>query len=156
MQKVIKMLIIFDLDDTLIQKDLDLKKLRRFLEDLHKDNILCVLSNSSKASVERKIKEKGLESFFDGVFARKFFFNRKPFSFRYKTIINKFGRDCGVIAVGDKLYTDILGANKMKIKSVFLKSRLSFLDKFLLLFIKPDFHIKTIFELKDILNKFKS
>ena len=140
--------VVFDLDDTLINNSFNLTKLKKYLGTLKKKYKLILFSNSSKKETVRKLRF--LNADFDLVLARKNFFVRKPMKSVYFKILSKFKlKPNEVLAIGDKLYTDVLGANRMGFISVWLKPAvLNSGNKFFKPFIKPNFVISEIYDLK--------
>jgi HAD superfamily hydrolase (TIGR01662 family) len=143
--------IIFDLDDTLLHNNVPLTKVRPLLRKLNKEYKLILLTNGKKEDTEKKLTFANLK--FDYVFSRKNFFNRKPGKPIYKEILKLLDLESKeVLAVGDKLVTDILGANRMKIVSVwFISPKKFILNKLTKLLIRPKFVIRDILELESVL-----
>ncbi len=105
--------LLFDLDNTLapIDKDVPDKKLLDFflyIEELGLKPI--ILSNSSKKRVEPFKEKCNVDSSFH---------SRKPFSKKYKKILDIYHfQDTEVACIGDQLLTDIYGANRLGFTSI--------------------------------------
>ena len=113
-QRGIKCLL-FDLDNTLVlnsdtKPTGELQKLFIRLEDMGFKVI--IVSNSSK---------KRLTNFKEILNVDTAYHSYKPFSFKYKKILKMYKFDVSEVAgIGDQLLTDVLGANKVGITSVFV------------------------------------
>ena len=107
--------LLFDLDNTMILRSIDvptkeLKELFMRLEDMGFKVI--IMSNSSK---------KRLTKFKEQLNVDTAYLSLKPFKFKYKKILKLYGYDVSeVAAIGDQILTDVYGANKMGITSVFV------------------------------------
>lgn len=105
--------IIFDLDNTLVPITLSKpnKKLKDLIEGI-KDRKLrvVIVSNSPKKRVEPFKEILNVDSAY---------LSCKPFSKKYKKVMNIYKLKPGQIAcVGDQLLTDIYGANRMEFLSI--------------------------------------
>ena len=108
--------VILDVDNTLM--DLDRKPLRnieKWAEDLKKENIkICIASNSIK-----KNKVLSMAKRLDVPFI---YFSTKPFKRGLKkaaSIVNEKYEN--IAEIGDQLFTDVIGANRMKMFSILTK-----------------------------------
>lgn len=108
--------IILDVDNTLINLDKKmLEGIEEWVENLKKAGIkFCILSNSNK---EEKIK--GVAQKIDVPYI---FFAKKPFKFGFKKAIQLLKLDAkNVAAVGDQIFTDVIGANRCNMFSILVK-----------------------------------
>lgn len=108
--------IILDVDNTLIDF---YKKMpegtKKWCEDLKKEGIkFCILSNSEKKEkVEKVAKELDINYFYFGM---------KPLKRGFKKAINYLQeKNENIAAVGDQIFTDIVGANRCKIFSILVE-----------------------------------
>ena len=105
--------LILDVDNTLIDYDKNLSEdIIKWAEDLKSKNIkMIILSNSnSKTKVAEVAKKLNLEYFYFGI---------KPLKIGFKKVKNKLELENENIAVvGDQIFTDIIGANRMKMYSI--------------------------------------
>jgi uncharacterized protein len=106
--------LLFDLDNTMapyskIEPD---KKLKDLFAVLQSDFKVIILSNNNKNRL-RPFKEKlNVDTAFS---------SKKPFKGKYKKILSMYHLKPGeCAAVGDQLMTDILGANRMNMYSIFV------------------------------------
>ncbi len=105
--------IILDIDNTLIPWDckyLDEKALA-FIEDLQDKGFkICILSNSTKKRVERLNKDLNLPIIYNAC---------KPWKHSYKKAMKLLGTHrCNTAVIGDQLFTDILGGNRLGLFTV--------------------------------------
>jgi hypothetical protein len=105
--------LMLDLDDTLVASHSHTmpEEFRRWLESLKAADIaLLLLSNGSPKRVRYWSKELGIAGLA---------LVGKPFGFAYQRGLRKLGKPAQQIAmVGDQLFTDILGAKRLGIKSI--------------------------------------
>ena len=108
--------ILFDLDNTMVLNKMDtppkeLQELFTRLEDMGFK--IIIMSNSSK---ER------LMNFKEKLNVDTAYLSFKPFKYKYKRIMKMFKlNECDVASIGDQIITDILGANRMGITSIFVE-----------------------------------
>ena len=108
--------LILDVDNTLI--DIEKKMLPgviNWVDDLKKNGIkLLILSNTNKIEkVEGVAKKLDLEYLY---------FSKKPFKKGFKKAIKILDeKPENIAAIGDQIFTDVLGANRMKIYSILVK-----------------------------------
>ena len=104
--------LLFDIDNTIKDekakypdtKDIEL------INSLKKDFTIIIVSNSYPARVHR---------FSNSIKCDSYYFSIKPLKRIYKKIIKKYNINADIIAaIGDQLFTDIKGANKMNITSI--------------------------------------
>lgn len=108
--------LLFDLDNTLIahgDKTLPLKTKQLFINLKQKGFKVIIFSNSYKSKV-RKYKE-----FFD---VDGYANARKPSLTMFKKLLDEYGYQKNEVAIiGDQIFTDILGGNKMGITTILIK-----------------------------------
>lgn len=108
--------VILDVDNTLINLDREiLEKVDLWIEDLKKENIkICIASNSVK---KEKIMHIAKELDIPYVYS-----SMKPFSRGLKKAIKIVEEKPSNIAeIGDQLFTDVLGANRLSLFSILTK-----------------------------------
>lgn len=108
--------IILDMDNTLIDYDLNLLEgAKEWCDDLRKKGIkLLIVSNSNKKEKIEKVSNK-LELDY-------ILFAMKPLKKGYKKAINKLKENPqNIAAVGDQIFTDVIGANRNKIFSILVE-----------------------------------
>ncbi len=108
--------IIIDIDNTLIAwdcKDLN-DKACAFIEGLQKEGFkICILSNSTKKRVKRLNDKLNLHAVCNAA---------KPFKYSYKKAMRLMQTDVTNTAViGDQLFTDILGGNKLGLFTILVE-----------------------------------
>ena len=88
---------------------------KEWCEDLKKQGIkFCILSNSNKVEKVKKVAEE--------LDVAYFYFGTKPFKRGFKKAINYLQeKNENIAAVGDQIFTDIIGANRCKIYSILVK-----------------------------------
>lgn len=109
--------LVLDVDNTLIDLDRNMPKgVKTWVENAKKNNIkMCILSNSNK-----KDKIEKVASILDVPYV---YFAKKPLKsgfLKAKKILNLDIKN--MAAVGDQIFTDILGANRVGITSILLES----------------------------------
>ena len=101
--------LLFDMDNTCLayKSDTYSLELGELFERLKKMGfVVCLFSNSIKASKVRRIARE-LEIDYN-------YFSRKPLGWGYKKMFRKYGVEAKeVVMVGDQLFTDILGGNRV-------------------------------------------
>lgn len=108
--------LILDVDNTLIDFDKNMEEgTKEWCEDLKKQGIkFCILSNSNKVEKVKKVAEELNIAYF--------YFGTKPFKRGFKKAINYLQEKSeNIAAVGDQIFTDIIGANRCKIYSILVK-----------------------------------
>jgi HAD superfamily phosphatase (TIGR01668 family) len=106
---------IFDIDNTLVKHDAPANEhARKLFAELHQLGFkTMVLSNNG----ERRVK-----SFSDAVGSEYIYYARKPRSRNYKKAMKIMGTDKDTtIFVGDQLFTDIWGANRVGMTNFLVK-----------------------------------
>ena len=117
--------ILFDLDNTIaplkeLKPNKDIKELFAYIDDLNMKVI--IISNSRKSRVAPFKEELNVDSCYSSF---------KPLKIKYKKILKLFHYDYSeVAAVGDQILTDVFGANRSGITSIFVDS-LTNEDRFL-------------------------
>ena len=106
-------LIGFDLDNTLVPHytKYPSKEIKEILNKLNAMGfVVIIISNNNKIRVEKFVEDLDVDGFYGC---------KKPLKFIYKEILNKYSVQPDEIAlVGDQIFTDVLGANRMKMISV--------------------------------------
>ncbi len=108
--------LILDVDNTLIDYDKNLSKdVIKWIETMKSNDIkMFILSNSNKKD---KVEEVGKKLDINYIY-----FGLKPLKKGFKKAQKQLGLDNSNIAViGDQIYTDIVGANRMKMYSILLE-----------------------------------
>ncbi|MDF9824075.1 HAD superfamily phosphatase (TIGR01668 family) [Breznakia sp. PF5-3] len=115
-QKLVKMnkkLIICDIDNTLVAHDMSLPsdKAKQFVENVLASGLqICLISNNHKERVETFAKALGIH---------RYSFAKKPIKWTYRKILKDYAMKAeDVVAIGDQLLTDVLGAKRMKIYAI--------------------------------------
>lgn len=112
----------FDLDNTIIHYDeTQLDEIRlKFLQNLSQKFKVLIISNSRKARVKPAV----------GQYFEYVSFATKPFKRGFKKALKQTDSLVDkTIVIGDQLLTDILGANKLGIKSILVKPVASKTDR---------------------------
>lgn len=108
--------LILDVDNTLIDYDRNLSsEIIEWVENLKKNNIkMFILSNSNKKD---KVKEVA-----DKLDLEYIYFGMKPLKKGFKKAKEKLNISNNNIAVvGDQIFTDVIGANRMKMYSILVE-----------------------------------
>jgi len=105
--------ILCDLDNTLVGHNVKKPDQRvfDFIEKCKQENIkLIIFSNNTTNRVALFCEELGLKHYANA---------KKPLKFNYRKIIKENNLDKKrLVAIGDQLLTDVLGANLMRIKAI--------------------------------------
>ena len=108
--------LILDVDNTILDFDKNiLEGIEKWCEDLKKQEIkFCILSNSNHKEKVQMVAEKlGLPYFY---------FGTKPLKRGFKKAINLLEeKEENIAAVGDQIFTDVIGANRCKMFSILVK-----------------------------------
>ena len=108
--------LILDVDNTLIDyhKNLD-EKIIEWCKDLKEKNIkMCILSNTNKLEKVTKVA--------NALDLKFYYFAKKPLKFGFKKAQKYLGLEAQNIAVvGDQIFTDIIGGNRMKMFPILVK-----------------------------------
>lgn len=108
--------ILFDVDNTLVSHGAPADdRAKELFQRLHQIGFeTCVVSNNGKVRVESFYKEAGVKYFI--------FKARKPSSKGYLQGIKKMGTSIkDTLFVGDQIFTDIYGANRLGLKSILVQ-----------------------------------
>lgn len=114
-QNKIKALIL-DVDNTILDFDKNIPEgVEEWSKELKKQNIkFCILSNSNKKEKVKMVAEK-LEIPY-------FYFATKPLKRGFKKAAKLLEeKEENIAAVGDQIFTDVIGANRMHIFSILVK-----------------------------------
>ena len=104
--------LLFDLDNTIAPYKVDVpdQKVKELFARLEEDFKIIIVSNSGK---------NRLRPFKENLNVDVAFSSRKPFKKKYKKILTLYKFKIDEIAcIGDQLFTDILGANRMGFTSI--------------------------------------
>ncbi len=109
------------------------KGVKKLLKRLKKEGFnLYVLSNAQEAFTMPELEKLKIKKYFDNIAISSLYQVKKPNDVFYKEAMKKFGIDFGIM-IGNDINCDILPARKLGLKTIFIKSNLTF-D----VFIKPD------------------
>lgn len=108
--------VILDVDNTILDFDKNIPEgFIDWCENLKKHNIkFCIVSNTNKLKkVKYVAKEFNLPYFY---------FAKKPLKFGFKKAIKLLGEEPkNIAAVGDQVFTDVVGANRCKMFPILVK-----------------------------------
>lgn len=107
--------LLFDLDNTIspAKEEVYCKKTKKLFEKLEKDFKVILFSNNFP---------KRIKPFKDYYNVDVSCLSLKPLSFKYRSILKKYGyKNNEIAAIGDQLLTDINGGNKMKITTILVE-----------------------------------
>ena len=108
--------LILDVDNTLIDYYRNMsEETVKWAEELKQNGIkMCILSNSEKQEKVKAVAEKlGLEYSYFGM---------KPLKIGFKKAVRILGlQTIEIAAVGDQIFTDVIGANRMKMHSILVE-----------------------------------
>ena len=128
------------------------------LQELKNKNFkLALVSNDSIQRVKKTVKKYGLQNFFDICLASESVGAEKASGKPFKIILKKLKeKPKNVITVGDELREDIFPSKKLGIVSVLiLRNKINYnhyLKEKVKIKIKPDFIIKNLKQLRELLN----
>lgn len=108
--------LILDVDNTILDFNKNIPDgIEQWCEELKKQGIkFCILSNSNKKEKVRMVAEK--------LDLPYFYFGTKPFKRGFNKAIKLLEeKNENIAAVGDQIFTDIIGANRCKIFSILVK-----------------------------------
>ena len=103
--------LLFDIDNTIgdnFKKNPSKEDIALF-EKLHKSFYIILISNALPFRVKRYAKLLNIKEYY--------YLATKPISIVYNKILKKYDKNM-IAAIGDQLYTDIKGANKVDITSI--------------------------------------
>ena len=108
--------IIFDMDNTLVDHKYKYNKnVKEWLRELRKKDLkICILSNSPRTNVVKKIARE---------LSMKYLYNAfKPWSFGFKkAMVLLDEKKENIVIIGDQLFTDIYGGNRFGIRTILVK-----------------------------------
>lgn len=108
--------LILDVDNTILDFDKNIPEgVEKWCEKLKKQGIkMCILSNSNHKEKVQMVAEK--------LDLPYFYFGTKPFKRGFKKAIKLLEeKEENIAAVGDQIFTDIIGANRCKLFSILVK-----------------------------------
>lgn len=108
--------LILDVDNTILDFDKKLLEgVQEWCEKLKKQGIkFCILSNSNKQEKVKMVAQKLEISYF--------YFGTKPFKRGFKKAIKLLGeKEENIAAVGDQIFTDVIGSNRCHLFSILVK-----------------------------------
>lgn len=108
--------LILDVDNTILDFDKNIPEgIDKWCEDLKKQGIkFCILSNSNKKEKVKIVAEKLKLPYF--------YFGTKPLKRGFKKAVNLLEeKEEDIAAVGDQIFTDVIGANRMNLFSILVK-----------------------------------
>lgn len=108
--------LILDVDNTILDFDKKIPDgVEKWVDTLKKQNIkFCILSNSDKKEKVKMVAET--------LNIPYFYFATKPFKRGFKKAIKLLNeKEENIAAVGDQVFTDVIGANRCKIFSILVK-----------------------------------
>lgn len=108
--------LILDVDNTILDFDKNIPEgVEKWCEDLKEQGIkFCILSNSNKKEKVKMVAEKLKLPYF--------YLGTKPFKRGFKKAINLLEeKEENIAAVGDQIFTDVIGANRCKLFSILVK-----------------------------------
>lgn len=108
--------LILDVDNTILDFDKNIPEgVEKWCEDLKKQGIkMCILSNSNHIEKVKMVAEKLKLPYF--------YFGTKPLKRGFKKAIKLLEeKEENIAAVGDQIFTDVIGANRCKLFSILVK-----------------------------------
>ena len=152
--------ILFDLGNTLIQERGEAKALPYTIEvltELKSKFKLAVICNATTASLEKVkeiMQEAGILDFFNAVVVSTDVGYRKPDEHIFQITLEKLGVEPQeAIMMGNRISTDILGGNRMGMKTVLFKWSNKYQEKVTCELEKPSYTIYSLNELMPIIWK---
>ena len=104
--------LLFDLDNTLVEphaKHVD-EKLKKWIENLKKDFLIIIFSNSMKNRVQTFREELQVEMNHTSL---------KPHAYSFRKVLKKYHlKEKEVAIIGDQLFTDVIGGNNVGIMTI--------------------------------------
>jgi FMN phosphatase YigB (HAD superfamily) len=114
---------------------------------------VAMIANADSTSARNIIKATNLEDYFDVIVISEEVGIEKPDRRIFQLALDKLGVKAeNVVMVGNRIDADIVGANRMDMKSVWFKWNDRYEDKIRNQEEKPDFIIKSLSELPSMLN----
>lgn len=108
--------LILDVDNTILDFDKNIPEgIQEWCENLKKQGIkMCILSNSNQKEKVSMVAEK--------LNLQYFYFATKPLKRGFRKAIKLLEeKEENIAAVGDQIFTDVIGANRCKIFSILVK-----------------------------------
>jgi len=110
-----KKLLLLDIDNTIVPRgDIEApKEVMDWVKKARKAGLIaCLMSNNNKKHFPY------LEEFVD----HYAIYSKKPFKANYQRLMNKFGVSANeTVMIGDQIFTDVLGANRLGIHSILVR-----------------------------------
>ena len=109
--------LILDVDNTILDFDKNIPEgVEKWCEDLKKQGIkMCILSNSNHVEKVKMVAGK--------LNLPYFYFGTKPLKRGFKKAIKLLEeKEENIAAVGDQIFTDVIGANRCKLFSILVKT----------------------------------
>ena len=106
--------LLLDIDNTIgdSKERYPSKKAINFIKELQSNFTIILMTNALPPRAKRYAESIGVPYFA---------FSLKPFKINYKNILKKYNAPkSNVAAIGDQIFTDVLGANKMGITSILI------------------------------------
>ena len=121
------------------------------LDELKKTYRLCLITNTSTSGeedVRKALREFGIEKYFEVVVSSVDVQSKKPDSKIFLEALNKLRlKSSEVVMVGNRIDTDILGANKLGIKSIHYQWNDKYSSRLDTSYAKPDATIQCLRDL---------
>jgi len=160
--------VLFDLGDTLVSEEsvgtkhtseADLEKVPfvdEVLQKIRGKYRLAVVTNTSvseEKDVRKALKKVGLEAYFDVIVTSVDVGHEKPHEKIFRVALKKLGVKANeAIMVGNRIKTDVLGANRLGIKTIYFKWNDRYPEKADSPLEKPNYTISSLKELPGILS----
>ena len=156
----------FDLGDTLIAEETVLHNSSgraitadviegafEVLEAIRKEGYrIAMIANGDSAGVRNIVETTGLQDYFDAIIISDEVGVEKPCPGIFKTTLVKLGVKAeNAVMVGNRIDADIVGANRLGMKSVWFKWNTRYSSAIHSSEGKPDFTINSLFELPKLL-----
>jgi len=127
------------------------------LESVRKEGYkTCMIANGDSARIRRIIQATGLQDYFDSIVISEEAGVEKPYQRIFEIALDQLGvKPENAVMVGNMIDADILGANRMGMKSVWFKWNNRYSHTIDSSQEKPDFTIKSLLELPGLLASMK-
>ena len=158
--------ICFDLGDTLVAEETVIHNscgqaitarviegVFEVLETTRKDGYrIGMIANGDSAGIRKIIEATGLQDYFDVIVISEEVGIEKPYQRIFKVALAKLGvKPENAVMVGNKIDADILGANRVGMKSVWFRWNTRYSDTIDSSQEKPDFTINSLFGLPGLI-----
>ena len=154
--------VFFDLGDTLVKDEILLKKgtietlpyAHEVLKDLLHHYKLAIICNTdaSKEEVQKILEDAGIDKYFNLVVVSSEAGSNKPDERIFRIALEELGlKPDEVVMIGNRISTDILGGNKVGMKTVHLKWNDMYRERVTGELEKPSYTIKSLRELVPLL-----